>query len=78
MKIREQEQQVQKVQNEEQIKAQVEVARLSMELFERRSDAWLSFLKKDSVAITIGGILLILIIRSQVGAMLFGVAPSDT
>ncbi len=49
-----------------------------MELFERRSDAWLSFLKKDSVAITIGGILLILIIRSQIGAMLFGVAPSDT
>ena len=77
-KIREQEQQVQKVQNEEQIKAQAEVARLSMELFERRSKVWLSFLEKDSVATTIGGILLILITLSQIGAMLFGIAPSDT
>jgi hypothetical protein len=77
-KIREQEQQVQKVQNEEQVRTQLEIAKLSMELFERRSKVWLSFLERESVATILGEILLILITLAQIGSMLLKIPPSDT
>jgi len=60
-------------QSQEELKARKEWATLSVELFERRSKVWQSFLARESVATTVGGLLLILITIALLIAMFLNV-----
>lgn len=56
-------------QTQEEFKTQTELARLKMELFERRSKIWFSLLERESAATILGGILLFIILVTHVAAI---------
>jgi hypothetical protein len=67
--LREQSKEVENEQNQERIKTQADLARLLVEVFERRSKVWFSLLERESAATIIGGFLLIVIMVAQVAAI---------
>lgn len=68
---------VNEAQIQAQIKAQSELSRLRMELFERRSKVWLSFLERESVATIVGAFLLTIITFTHIVAIFTKVPTSD-
>ena len=73
--LREQSKEVEKEQNQERVKTQAELTRLSIEVFERRTKVWFSLLERESAATIIGGFLLFVIIVAQVGAIFWTKSP---
>ncbi|ACC82419.1 hypothetical protein [Nostoc punctiforme] len=67
--LREQTREVELEQNNERTKTQTELARLNVELFERKTKVWFSLLERESASTIIGGILLLIIILAQVGSI---------
>ena len=67
--FREQAIEVEQEQTQEEFKIQTELARLKMELFERRSKVWFSLLERESAATILGGILLFIILITHVTAI---------
>lgn len=67
--LREQSKEVEKEQNQERIRSQAELTRLSVEIFERRSKVWFSLLERESAATIIGGLMLMIIMFAQVAAI---------
>ena len=51
--------------------------KIAVELFERRSKVWRSFLERESVASIVGALLLIVLVFSMIIAMFQNIAPSD-
>jgi hypothetical protein len=68
-RLREQSKKVDQEQSQEAIKTQVELERLKIEWFERRSKVWFSLLERESAATIIGGILLLIIIVAHITAI---------
>jgi len=68
-RLREQSKDVDQKQSQEAIKTQIELERLKIEQFERRTKVWFSLLERESAATIIGGILLLIIIVAQVTAI---------
>ena len=56
----------------EEIRAQMEHAKLSADLFERRSKVWLGILGRESVATIVGAVLLLILVFTEVVALLVG------
>ena len=48
-----------------------------IELLERRSKVWLSFLERESAATIIGSVLIIIITVAQIIAVFHSIPPSD-
>jgi Fe2+ transport system protein B len=67
--LREQTREVELEQNQERTKTQTELARLNVELFERKTKVWFSLLERESASTIIGGILLIIIVLVQAGSI---------
>jgi hypothetical protein len=67
--ISEQKKEVENDVQEENQKTQSELARLSVEMFERRSKVWFSLLERGSAATIIGALILVIILSAQVAAI---------
>jgi hypothetical protein len=76
--LKEQYQQVINVQSEQIEKTETEKLKLSVELWERRSKVFLSFLERESAATIIGAILLILIAFAHIVAIGFKITIPET
>ncbi|MBD2103593.1 hypothetical protein [Leptolyngbya sp. FACHB-261] len=68
-RLREQSKEVEQEQNQERVKSQADLAKLNIELFERRSKVWFTLLERESAATILGGILLFIILIAHVTAI---------
>lgn len=66
-----QSEQVQEASAEERLRTEVGLAKLRAELFERNSKVWRENLGKESVSTMLGGLLIIVIVLSQIAAFFF-------
>jgi len=68
-RLREQSKEVEQEQNVERIKSQADLAKLNVELFERKSRVWFTLLERESAATILGGIILFAILIAQMTAI---------
>jgi uncharacterized membrane protein len=59
LKLKQQSEEIERAQNEIRSTSEMELARLRVEVFERRSKIWRSFLERESIATIVGAILLL-------------------
>jgi hypothetical protein len=76
-KLQKETNQVVREQKQEELNANAEIAKLSIEQFERKSKVWLSFLARESVATIIGSFLLVIITITLIVAMFLKIPVTE-
>ena len=76
-KLREQSREVEQAQAQEKSKTGSDLAKVQLDIFERRSRVYRSFLERESVATIIGALLLVMLVIAQLTAMFLQTPTSD-
>ena len=76
-KLKQQSTEIERAQQELKASSDIEITRLRLEVFERRSKVWRSFLERESVATLVGGILLLVIGAAILVSMFLRLTISD-